>query len=168
MSSSVGTPDTTWTETLGGLENGSGGSVVVDRPGYQSSWNSSPYRSIPDVAINAVHYSVYQSLPKKGFESVSGTSLGTPVWAGLIAEIDQARSTDGKSDLASTGLLDGIYLAGQGTEPQRGVIDPAYFSDVVYGGTSGGGCSAKKGFDQVTGLGTPDASDLVEYLGYDA
>jgi subtilase family serine protease len=162
-----GGAEVTWKDTLGGVENGSHDSVAVDRPSYQLNWNKAAYRDLPDVALNAEDYSVYASLPTPGFIELDGTSIATPVWAGLIAEVDQMRVADGKSVLAGEGLLDGIYLAAGSNESKSDTINPAYFKDITYGGTVKGECSAKTGFDTVTGLGTPNASDLIDYLGYD-
>ncbi len=156
-----------WVKDLGGVENGSHDSTAVDRPSYQLGWDTAPYRDLPDVALSAEDYSTYVSLPKPGWVESDGTSLSTPVWAGLVAEADQMRVALGHGELAGEGLLDGLYLAAGSHESHQDTIDPAFFKDITYGGTTGGGCSAKEGFDIVTGLGTPQAASLIQYLADD-
>ncbi len=161
--------DTAWRWTGGGV-------TVEGRPGYQVNWTqSADSREVNDVAYDAVHYPIRNATTKyrgRPWQSVVGVSLGIPQWAGLIADIDQARVANGKSILAGEGVMDGLYLAA--TFPGKpGRINPAYFTDVTQGcarpRSRANQCikKAARGYDVLTGLGTPDAADLVHYLAYD-
>jgi subtilase family serine protease len=163
-------PDRAWKADGGGLTKNA-------RPDYQINWtNSERFREVNDVAYNAVNYSIYNITPAGAgayWQVGNGVSLGIPQWAGLIADADQVRVADGKSILARDGVMDGLYLAATEVIPRK--INKAYFTDVT------SGCAyantknhvppcvkrATKGYDVLTGLGTPVANDLVDYLGYD-
>jgi subtilase family serine protease len=147
---------TTWSES-GGYAN-----TTETRPSYQLNWSTSPYRVDNDVSYNAVDYPI--TIHGKWFIE-AGVSAGIPQWAGLIADADQARAALGKSVLAASGLLDGIYLAANSHEPDPGEIDPAMFTDIKTGSAgSATECKATKGWDWPTGLGTPNAPGLVNEL----
>jgi len=176
------TPDgePAWVYTGGGVT----GNV---RPGYQLNWTSSAFREVNDVAYNAegqnatryLGYSVSVQDTAKSpmvWAQIRGVSAGIPQWAGIIADADQLRASHGKSILARSGVMAGLYLAA--TTDQPGVINKAYFTDVTTGCAYGYKeppktpvppcvADATKGYDQLTGLGTPDVGNLVYYLGYD-
>jgi len=155
-----------------------GGLTKNPRPDYQINWTHSElFREVNDVAYNAVDYAVYNLTPASGgdnWETGNGVSFGVPQWAGLIADVDQVRMADGKSILARDGVMDGLYLAAT-VAGKPGLIDKAYFTDVTSGCAYANNkhhiprCvkKAAKGYDVLTGLGTPVANDLVFYLGYD-
>jgi len=147
---------TTWSKS-GGYAN-----TTETRPSYQLNWSTSPDRVDNDVSYNAVDYPI--TLHGQWFTE-DGVSAGIPQWAGLIADADQARAALGKSVLAASGLLDGIYLAANSHEPDPGEIDPAMFTDIKTGSAgSATECNAAKGWDWPTGLGTPEAPGLVNEL----
>ncbi|HWF25785.1 MAG TPA: S53 family peptidase [Solirubrobacteraceae bacterium] len=159
--------------------SGGGFSHVFATPAYQSTLpaGSTPIgsmRGVPDVAFQAYSHTgvlVYVSLPpdggsglscptttcSTGWYDVGGTSSGSPQWAGLVAIAAQ------------------IHGGGLGQ------INPALYSiasnstsyandfyDVTIGGNQTNptvpGYSASTGWDPVTGLGTPDAANLVPDL----
>jgi subtilase family serine protease len=178
------TGEDAWTLTGGGI------SGRVPRPGYQLNWTTTPDRTVNDVAYNAAgeasgakptYYSVVVKTPGHsiGWQQIGGVSAGIPQWAGIIADADQTRSSDGKGILARSGVMSSLYLAASDTNREpKGVIDQAYFTDVTTGCAYAYAktpadpqppcvADAKKGFDQLTGLGTPDVANLVDYLGYD-
>ena len=83
-----------------------------------------------------------------------GTSIGSPMWAGLIAIADQARAAKGETTLdGPTQLLPALYQISQ--------TDPHAFQDITQGNN---GYSAGPGYDLVTGLGTPNAQNLIPDL----
>jgi subtilase family serine protease len=120
-------------------------------------------RGIPDVSMNGdplTGNSVYNSLGFAGhvgwFES-GGTSLSAPMFAGLIALANQLRRG---GNLSSTNLFySPLYDAAK-----RDYRDN--FFDIKSGsnGTCGSLCMAQRGYDFVTGLGSPKADELVEAL----
>ena len=87
-----------------------------------------------------------------GYFQVGGTSLATPMWAGLIAIANQGRALDGESSL--NGLTQ--------TLPELYSLPSSDFHDITTG--SNGTYSATVGYDLATGLGTPVANLLVPAL----
>jgi subtilase family serine protease len=147
--------------------SGSGGgySPYESRPSYQTSFVTRSSRGVPDVSYNAdpnTGFYVYDSSPGAGgWYQVGGTSAGAPQWAALIALANQGRASAGKASLG-TGLAFGtntaLYkVAGASYSNAAG----AYF-DITSG--SNGGSSATKGYDVVTGLGSPVANKLIPAL----
>lgn len=101
-------------------------------------------RAIPDVSAAAVNYQVITA--GGGAASESGTSASTPVFAALIALVNDARLAAGK--------------------PSLGFVNPALYqikggvgSDIITGNNKNPSCStgypALPGWDAITGLGTP-------------
>ncbi|MGZ2361284.1 hypothetical protein LRE75_32190 [Streptomyces sp. 372A] len=144
------TSETAWASTGGGL------SYFEPRPAYQDGVQPSAYRATPDVSFVAdpqTGVAVYTSATGKGtWMQVGGTSLSSPVWAGIIAATDQLRATAGKQPLAVAGPAgDTAHAAVYGL---GGAL-----RDITAGsnGYCGAECSAGPGYDTVTGLGSPNA-----------
>src|SRR5215469_10437520 len=82
-------PDVAWSDSGGGR------SIVFPRPSYQDSVQSltGSHRSVPDISMDASCRSsvaVYNSFSGGGRWSTScGTSLATPLFAGIVALADQ-------------------------------------------------------------------------------
>jgi len=143
-------PTTTAGTTFPGRGSGGGTSAVFARPAYQSSVSASGTgRAVPDVSALAdasTGFGAY-SISAGGWRVFGGTSFGAPMWAGSLAS---ALSTDGRR----TGLGDihaALYAAS------------STFRDVTSG--SNGYYSAGAGYDQVTGLGSPQWTALYAALG---
>ena len=120
--------------------------------------NATTKRGIPDVSYDAdpnTGFSVYDSVPYDGLTGwmqVGGTSAGAPQWAGIIAVANQGRKAAGKSVLA--GYASNTYKAdGALYGLTSGLADITTGSNGICGAT----CSAKVGYDLVTGLGSPRA-----------
>ncbi len=164
--------------TLTGSEtawSGSGGGISAYElePGYQTSYfandgtSTNSHRGVPDVAYDAdpsTGVAVYDSTPysgQTGWFQVGGTSVGAPQWAALIVLADQTRSS---GSLSTTPQSSPLYNAASLTV--IGIGSYAYdYRDIISG--SNGTCSlctAVTGYDFVTGLGTPQANNLVPYL----
>jgi subtilase family serine protease len=157
--------------------SGGGYSSIFARPTWQtnlpagSSFTGST-RGVPDVAFQASAATgglVYLSLPpdgtssnidssSTGWYSIGGTSLSCPQWAGLVALADQL---NGKR----LGLINpALYKIG--ADPLRYAAD---FFDVASGNRNQEdpnvpGYPSTQGWDAVTGLGTPNAANLVPDL----
>lgn len=133
-------------------QGGSGGGFApFPRPPWQSGPGlpSSPAsRGNPDVSLNGA--TPVAVMLQGGFGEVIGTSIGTPVWAGLLADADSARHT-------SLGFLDPSLYA-----ILRGSQYPSAFHDITSGSN---GYSAGPGWDPITGIGTPVFSSLLPLLG---
>ncbi len=138
-----------------------GASLYESAPSYQVSalGSSVTKRETPDVASDAnpsTGLSVYDSVPgsgQTGWFQVGGTSAGAPVWAGIVAAADQARAAAGEGSLSSTQTLSLLY----------GISTSAAYTTDFHDITSGSNfaATAKTGYDMVTGLGSPVASQLI-------
>ncbi len=152
-----------WSGTGGGV------SLYTATPSYQTSavpgMGTAVRRTVADVAFNADPSSgQYVAVMTPGsstvrWTSAGGTSLSTPQWAGLIAVANATRALNGK---AALGAPHAALYAQISTVPGTYA---AAFADVVKGSDgSCAACSAKTGYDQVTGLGTPNAASLLSTL----
>ncbi len=155
-------------EVAWGLSGG-GLSDFEPEPGYQRDFplrnNPSVKRGTPDVAYNAdpdSGFAVYTTIGYQGFRGwiqVGGTSAGAPQWAALLAI---ARSM-GWSPLA------GNNAWGSNTALYAAASTSTSFKNNYHDITSGSNgdclsCSATKGYDYVTGLGSPQAAKLVKAM----
>jgi len=121
-------------------------------------------RAVPDVAFNASPMTgeyVAVTLPGKTttWSAYGGTSIAAPQWAGLVAVANAIRAANAKAALGDVHAL--IYksiAAVPGTYA-------AALHDVIEG-TNGtcATCKAGSGFDQATGWGSPNASQLFTVL----
>ena len=164
---------------IGWIDSGGGFSHVFAKPSYQNtlpagSTSIGTMRGVPDIAYQASSRTgvlVYDTAPgdaqgglncppgnpcSAGWYVVGGTSASSPQWAGLVAIADQ--------------------IAGHGL----GLINPklyalansARYASDFYDVTTGNnqanpsiqGYPATPGWDPVTGLGTPNAANLVPDL----
>ena len=152
-----------WSGTGGGV------SAFTSAPSYQTvsvpGLGSVARRSVADVAFNAdPSTGQYVAVMAPGSNAVNwisagGTSLSTPQWAGLLAVANAQRALAGKAMLgAPHALLYGSFASVPGTYA-------ATFADITTGrhGTCST-CTAKAGYDAMTGLGTPNASYLLSGL----
>jgi len=154
-------PETAWIGSGGGI------SPFEPEPGYQFTYpipDTMGYRGYPDVAYNAdpdTGVSVYDSNGEAGqfgWFILGGTSASCPQWAGLIALANQLRHG---ANLSSNNVVNSpLYDAA------RKDYSDNYF-DIRSGsnGSCGFVCKARRGYDFVTGLGSPKADELVEELG---
>ncbi|HEX4792739.1 MAG TPA: hypothetical protein VH370_03050 [Humisphaera sp.] len=139
--------------------SGSGGSTspVESEPSYQKgvvpSSITATRRAAPDISIDADPASgvaVYDTFdfPSAPWLKVGGTSLSTPMWAGIVAVADQARSLVHLSSMdGRTQTLPAIYA-----------LPAADIRDITSGSN---GHSALVGYDLVTGRGSPILNKLV-------
>ncbi|KAJ5101353.1 Peptidase S8/S53 [Penicillium alfredii] len=131
---------------------------------WSGLYNSSG-RAFPDVAAQGENFAIYE---KGSISSVDGTSAAAPAFAGVVALLNDARLRNKQKPLGF--LNPWLYSKGE-----KGL------NDIVNGGSTGcngkgrfkgpinGGpvvpyasWNATKGWDPVTGLGTPDFSQLVK------
>ncbi len=161
------TSETVWNDTSG--STGAGPSAYEAKPAYQTGLTatttagvtSTPATRIaPDVSWNAdpqtgYNYVVSGTLDPGGTEE-GGTSIAAPQWAGLIALADQTRIADGLDTLTTTQALQAMY----------NLLNSSLYSKEFYDVTSGSsnGYSAETGYDAASGLGSPEANNLVLYL----
>ncbi|MCZ8219599.1 MAG: S53 family peptidase [Acidovorax sp.] len=155
--------EVSWSGTGGGTS----GFVAV--PAYQKSsvpgTGSLVRRTVADVAMNADPATgQYVAVMQPGSSAVQwisagGTSLAAPMWAGLVAVANAGRQQ------AALPLMAGGHALLYG---QIGAVASNYassFADIRLGSHGVcSTCSAGPGYDQLTGLGTPNASTLVNLL----
>jgi subtilase family serine protease len=174
---------------IGWIDSGGGYSILFARPAFQETLPAgstyvgssvgapgpnSNMRGVPDVAFQASARTgplVYLSEPATtssgtgcgganpcsiGWYVVGGTSCSAPQWAGLIAIADQMAGSD-------LGYINPALYA-IAADPTKYAND---FFDVTTGNnqtTSIPGYSASPGWDAVTGLGSPNAMNLLPDL----
>lgn len=156
---------------------GGGASALYDAPDWQAGVvsGSGGMRAVPDIAALADSYTgmlVGQTIKGQfGIGSYGGTSLASPLIAGLVADAQQTRS-----GTARAGLLTPVLYGLRGSSaiadvvPQKaGVWTPMMhaFGGVAVPGGQGSylidfdarpqNLQSGPGWDNVTGLGTPDA-----------
>jgi len=150
-------------------------SVVADRPSYQdsavtgylasgvqlppSTYFNGKGRGFPDVAALGSAILIYDDI----VEPVGGTSASSPIFAGVIALLnDIVVDKTGKP----LGFLNPLLY-------QMATEKPSTFHDITLGDnfcTEGGcvrtckGFNATVGWDPVTGLGSPVYSEMLTYL----
>jgi kumamolisin len=130
---------------------GSGGGLSAEfvTPSYQTSLGL-PSRGVPDVAADANPATGVTIVLNGQNQVFGGTSVATPIFAGLMGLVNQARLAVGKSTL---GLLNPrLYRPG----PE------ASFRDITVGNNCG--FSTEVGYDLVTGWGAPRMNILLPDL----
>lgn len=158
--------ETAWTGSGGGT------SPYENAPASQATATGSTAREVPDVAYDAdpnTGVGVIYSYENELWEAeIGGTSAGAPQWAALVALVDEGLSEEAGTaeSLSTTQLLNDLY----------GIYDtrdssPLYsevFNDITsgYNEDSDGNILeyAGTGYDEVTGLGSSIANNLVDYL----
>jgi kumamolisin len=130
-----------WNDGAEGGATGGGVSAVFALPSWQDNANvpaptgSTGGRGVPDVAGDASPTSGYNILVDGSSEVVGGTSAVAPLWAALIALINQQI---GKP----VGFVNPTLYA-----------SPSAFNDITQG--NNGAFSAGPGWDACTGMGSP-------------
>jgi tripeptidyl-peptidase-1 len=132
--------------------NATNGYIAYLNGQYTGLYNTSG-RGIPDVAVYGSRYETENNGVTSGHHS--GTSAGTPVFAAMIALVNDIRLRNGKPVL---GWLNPLLYS----EGANGV-----WNDITEGNSYGCGevWNATVGWDPVTGLGSPDFQRLVKALG---
>lgn len=134
-----------WNELPRSGATGGGFSTMFALPTYQQGSNASTLskmRGVPDVAGDADPNTGYEVLVDGANEVIGGTSAVAPLWAGLVALINQ-----------QTGKTVGFWNPSLYGQLANG------FNDITDG--NNGTQTAAPGWDACTGLGTPDAKKLL-------
>jgi tripeptidyl-peptidase-1 len=152
--------------------SGGGFSWHFSRPSYQnaavnnylstmsaklppSHFYNSAGRATPDVAALGIGYQV---VVNGRTSSVGGTSASAPTFAAIISLLNDRRLNQGKPTLGF--LNNWIY--------QTAAAHPDAFYDVTVGNNHNGCCGdgflCAKGWDPITGVGTPNYVALINYL----
>ena len=156
------TSETVWNDGPDGGATGGGISDSIDLPTWQANANVPPSvnpggrigRGVPDVAGNADPATGYQNLSDGQQVSVGGTSAVAPLWAGLIARINQKLGTP-------VGFLNPL-LYSPAANAANALNDITTGSNDITGQI--GGYSAGPGWDACTGFGSPNGTALANAL----
>lgn len=147
------TSETVWNDPGGGATGG-GISRQFALPGYQAGAKlpgnvdtGSPGRGVPDVCGDADPQTGYAIRVDGTDETIGGTSAVAPLWAGLIARLNESLGAP-------------LGFAQPRLYP---LLGSAAFHDITQG--SNGSYSAGPGWDACTGLGSPNGSALASSLG---
>ncbi len=135
--------ETAWSGSGGGV------STYFAKPSYQSGLSYAK-RAVPDLSADANPNTGVLVIVNGKQNQFGGTSVSSPVLAGLIGLVNAKRIAGGKSTI---GLLDTYIYPLLGTTS---------FRDIKTG--NNGGYSAKAGYDLVTGIGAPLMSVLLPKL----
>ncbi len=131
--------ETAWNDGEGGASGG-GFSAHFPQPAYQKGISGSG-RGVPDVAGDADPRTGYNVSVDGQDTVVGGTSAVAPLWAGLVALLNQALGR-------RAGFINPVLYA-----------NPSALHDIVAG--NNGGFAAGPGWDPVTGLGSPDGTAIL-------
>jgi kumamolisin len=147
VSNGVRSTETVWNDqSQGGGATGGGVSSYFPLPSWQSGANvplsgNGGGRGVPDVSGDAAPATGYQILVDGQSAVVGGTSAVAPLWAALVALVNQQTGH-------SVGFLNpALYSGGE-----------ANFYDITVG--SNGSYNAATGWDPCTGLGSPDGQKI--------
>ncbi len=153
----------------GGYSSSGGISLYESQPSYQQGLvihsgsqiiDQNNHRAVPDVSFDAdpdtapAMYSSYGN-PASPWSFAGGTGFASSVWAGLVAIADEMRVNHGLGTLdGATQTLPKLYSI-----YNNPIEYAADFHDITSG--SNGLYSAAVGYDLVTGLGSPQANNLI-------
>jgi len=139
--------ETGWPDSGGGI------SLYEGNAAFQAPWVSSGPREVPDVSADADLNTGVLLYNDGSWYEAGGTSLATPIWAGLMAVVDSGRSTPVDEASLQTALYS-LYGS-------PSTLD-TYFHDVTSG--SNGPWTCAQGYDMVTGLGSMNGGSLIPAL----
>ena len=154
--SAAGWAETTWgaltanpsATTFAGYGSGGGASIDQPQPSYQKGLSTATTRTVPDVSSDAdpnTGLGIYSG-SYGGWVNGGGTSMSAPTWAGFTAAALSAGSR--KTGLGN--ILPTLYAR------------PTAFRDITTG--NNGAYRAGTGYDQATGLGSPNWNLLANAL----
>ena len=174
-----------------GLDSGAGGGGVSSQwcmPAYQHRTNipniinshsvkdkkscaTGYYRQVPDVAALGDPFYGYAIVADDEWIQVGGTSAATPVWASIAALTDASAFCSAYHSKGAT-LPQTLYAAATTYHNYIYASSPQGLYDVTIGnndytpsGYNGGLYPATRGYDMVTGLGTPMMAGLTGLYG---
>jgi subtilase family serine protease len=153
-------PDAAWSSSGGGRSD------VFVRPAYQNSVQrrTGGRRGIPDISMDGsclssvAIYASFAGSAASHWQTICGTSMSTPLFAGVVALADQVAGH-------SLGVINpALYQMSAAADP--GIVDVQSGSNTVVSATGGRvrGFAAGTGYDLVSGVGTVNAAAFVPEL----
>ena len=138
--------DYSWKDEQSWGLSGCGLSHIFSQPAWQSGEyaKANNRRAVADIGVVVGPYWVKYL---GNWTYADGTSASTPVFAAILALVDQARKSQGKPNVGWVNSL--IY---------RDTATRAAFRDIQTMGY--GGCATTNGYDLATGIGSPKVAEL--------
>ncbi len=136
------TSETVWNNNSTTSATGGGISKTFAKPDYQAALNING-RGVPDIAGDADPNTGYICYGEGSQFVVGGTSAVSPLWAALVARLNQITSASISVNLLHTTIYQ----------------NPSFCRDVVTG--NNGAYSASQGWDACTGFGSPNQSSIM-------
>ena len=143
-----------WRDAQGA--SGGGVSALVRRPAWQRAPVTPrgsarrPGRCLPDVAANGDPESGYRVYVEGGWHVGAGTSAAAPLWAGLIARLNQMTGQ-------RIGLFTPLLYGRLAALLRSGALRPVRTIE-------GSDAEARRGWNRLTGLGVPNGRELAAAL----
>lgn len=157
-------PEAVWNQS-GAAPGGSqlwagagGASIFWARPSWQTGTGvpADNHRHVPDVSLAASTHDGYVMYMNGGLWAAGGTSASTPAWAGIMAlVIQRAAANQGNANTVLYPLMARQFSGGA-----------AVFHDIAAGNNTVpglAGYAAGTGYDQASGIGSPDVFLLVQH-----
>jgi subtilase family serine protease len=175
-------PETTWNDTSAGSAlsaTGGGASTIFGKPSWQTGTGvpADGKRDVPDIALNASPAHDPYLICGTGdctngfrdssnnFSAVGGTSAGAPTFAGILALINEATSSNGLGNVNP--MLYGLAANNASNQAFHPITSGNNNVPCSAGttncpsGTTTIGFSAGNGYDQTTGLGSLNVANLI-------
>jgi len=129
------------------VSSGGGVSTMFAQPYYQQDAIKTGFRTVPDVSADANPYTGFIEVLEGATEVIGGTSLSSPLWAGMAADLDQYVGSP-------LGSLNPVLYSIYGNKTA--------YADSFHQVNSGynGGYLAGGGYNLVTGMGSPNLPAL--------
>ena len=183
-----GTEEIASTKNGAKITTGGGFSVYAARPKWQdqavlnylktstlppSTLFNSSNRAYPDVAALGHNILLYlKGTGSKGWDNFDGTSASAPIWAGIITRLNSLRLNQNKTSLGmvapllysigSTGFTDIVVGDNKCTRSDGNNAEAT--ESTIDGTCCKYGYESSKGWDPVSGLGTPRYEVLKKYV----
>jgi subtilase family serine protease len=119
-------------------------------PGVQNSYSNGK-RQVPDISADADPSTGYSIYSQGSWTVVGGTSAAAPLWAGIAALNNQYAAANGKGNLGQANPT--LYKMFNTTQTYTAYHDVTSGNNLYYPATAG--------FDMASGIGTPDAYNLI-------
>jgi kumamolisin len=156
--------ETVWNRGVKGGATGGGVSNFFPKPSYQSNVNVPPPanatggRGVPDVSADADPFTGYNVVIGGQEQPIGGTSAVAPLYAGLLARINQSLASGGGNPVGFVNPL--LYSQ---AAPAGSFHDITSGNNDIYKAMKGK-FTAGSGWDPCTGLGSVDGAKLLASL----
>ncbi|MGZ4123537.1 MAG: S53 family peptidase, partial [Tumebacillaceae bacterium] len=145
-----------WSNTLYSEGGGGGISRVYSKPSWQTGTGttnsySNGMRQVPDVSADADPSSGYSIYSAGSWTVYGGTSCAAPLWAGITAVNNQYAASKSKPNLGQANPT--LYSKFNTTQTYAPYHDITSGSNLYYPATTG--------YDQASGIGSPNAYNLI-------